>query len=146
MGMLIRKNKAFLVMNKSLINNREGVRRGLVEVGPEIRKEVKRLIKDPIKTGRIYIIRGKPHQASAPGEAPANLSGRLAGSVSSRVSRSTQLIIGDLASRAPHGKYMEFGTKDGRIKPRPHLKPAALSKAREVKQSILREVQKQLDK
>jgi len=147
MPVLIRKNTAFMVINKSMINNKEGVRRGLVEVGPEIRKEVKRLITSPPKTGRVYTIRGKPHQASAPGEAPANLTGALAASVSSRVKGSTRLTIGDLASKAPHGGVMEFGTKDGtRILPRPHLKPGALSKAREVKQAILLGVQRQLGK
>lgn len=137
------ENTAFLVMSKAILNTKEGIRRGLLDVGPEIEREVVRLIKSPPKTGKLYKIGGRIHQASAPGEAPADLTGELADSVGFTVSSPTQLIIGD---RAPHGKWMEEGTDDKRILPRPHLKPAALSKAREVEQAIIRGVAQELGK
>lgn len=138
-------NTAFLVIEKSIYNTKEGIRRGLLDVAPEIEREVVRMIKEPPKTGRLYSFGGRIHQASAPGEAPADLTGQLAESVGSEVTSPTQLVIGDDIS-APHGEWMEFGTDDGRIAPRPHLKPAALSKAREVGQSLNRGVKRELGK
>lgn len=136
-------NTAFLVINKALFNTKEGIRRGLLNVGPEIEREVVRLIKSPPKTGRIYAIGGgRLHQASAPGEAPADLTGELAEGVGFSVSSPTQIIIGD---RAPHGRWLE-GNVPNRIAPRPHLKPGAISKAREVEQAILRGVSRELGK
>lgn len=143
MGVRIIKNTAFIAIKRSLYNNKEGIRKGLINVAPEIKREVRRLIRDPNKTGRIYNIGGKLHQASAPGEAPANLSGRLARSVGSKVSSPTRLVIFDTA---PYGGYMEHGTRDGRIAPRPHLRPAALSKSREVIQAIELAVKRQIGK
>ncbi len=75
------------------------------------------------KTGRIYPPiknkRSKPHQASAPGQAPASDSGKLASSV--------QMIPNEIPAYVYTndivGAYMEHGTKD--IKPRPWLFPAA---------------------
>ncbi len=73
------------------------------------------------KTGRIYIIKGAFHQASAPGEPPANLSGELARHVGYIVSGHTQLEFGDKSQqgKAPYGMFLEHGTK--KIKPRPHI-------------------------
>jgi hypothetical protein len=135
-------NTAFLVIKKSLFNTKEGIRRGLLDVAPEIQREVRRLIFSPPKTGRLYVIGGKVHQASAPGEAPANLTGDLAQGVGYEVSSHTRLVIGD---RAEHGKWLE-GNEPSRIAPRPHLRPAALSKAREVGQAIVRGVARELGK
>jgi len=146
MGVKIVKNTAFLTIKRSLFKNKEGVRRGLLAVAPEIKREVRRLIRDPNKTGRIYHIGGKIHQASAPGEAPANLTGRLAQSVGSKVTGYSRLTILDRDHIAPHGKWMEYGTRDGRIAPRPHLRPAALSKSREVIQAIEQGVKRQMGK
>jgi hypothetical protein len=141
MGVKIVDNTAFLVIKRSLYKNKEGIRRGLLAVAPEIKREVRRLIRDPNKSGRIYNIGGKMHQASAPSEAPANLSGRLAKKVGSKVPNATRLIIGD---NAPYGGYLEYGTTH--ILPRPHLRPAALSKVREVGQAIVLGVKNELGK
>ena len=135
-------NTAFLVIDRALYNTKEGIRRGLLDVAPEIEREAIRLIKSPPKTGRLYRRGGKIHQASAPGEAPADLSGELAAGIDSSVSSPTVLIIGD---RAEHGRWLE-GNVANRTLPRPHLRPAALSKAREVEQAILLGVDRELKK
>ena len=141
MGVRIVKNTAFLVIKRSLFKNKEGIRKGLINVAPEVKRETKRLIRSPNKTGRIYNIGGKLHQASAPWEAPANLSGDLAKSIRSKVTGSTRLKI---FTEQPYGGYMEEGTKDGRIAPRPYLRPAALSKSREVIQAVQLAVKKEI--
>lgn len=136
-------NKGFLVIEKALYNVKEGVRRGLLSVAPMIVRDVVRRIKSPPKTGRLYRIGGTLHQASAPGESPADLTGELAEKVGSDVPSFDKMIIGD---GADHGKWMEEGTDDGRIEPRPHLKPAVLSMEREIVQEIRNGVHKELGK
>ena len=136
-------------MDKALFNTKEGIRRGLLDVGPEIEREVVRLIKSPPKTGRLYLRGGRIHQASAPGEAPANESGMLAESIGFKVSSPTQLVIGNEASIAPYGRRLELGddfTGRGSIAARPFVKPGALSKAREVEQAVVRGVARELGK
>lgn len=135
MELKIVNNTAFLIMNKALLNVKDGVRRGFLAVGPEIKKEVIKLIKGHPKTGRYYIINGKLHQASAPGEPPADLTGNLADSVNYRGRGSSELVIGDRADMAPYAKYLE-GFVPNRIAPRPHLRPAVLNKRREIEQAI----------
>ena len=139
-------NTAFLIMKRIVVNSAEGVRRGLLDVGPEIEREVVRRIKSPPKTGRYYFRGGVLHQASAPGESPADWTGTLAESVGFEVSSPREMKIGTRVLIAPYGGAMEFGTKDGKIAPRPFLLPAILSKAREIKQSIEKAVGIQIGK
>lgn len=69
-------------------------------------------------SGRMY----GAHQASAPGEPPARLTGRLSESVRMRHS-------GDLASHVIiddyRASFLEFGTRSGMLLPRPSLGPSA---------------------
>lgn len=129
-------------MEKSLGNSKMGIRKGLLAVAPEIDKEVVRLIRHTPKTGRLYSFgSGHYHQASAPGEAPAELTGALARSIGHQVSGHNKLTVGN---RVSYGHELEFG--GGRTAPRPHLRPAALSKARELGQAIQRHVKIELGK
>lgn len=63
----------------------------------------------------------KVHQASAPGEAPANDEGNLAASIHTEH-------VSDLASEvvvgAAYGDALEHGTEDGKIAPRPFMEPS----------------------
>jgi hypothetical protein len=103
-----------------------GIRRGLHEIGVENRRHLRKLIRDKNKTGRLYTIRGKIHQASAPGEAPANLTGALANTAGFKVSGHYQCEFGD---RQEYGKYLEDGTS--KMKPRPHVGRTAEEKERD---------------
>ena len=63
----------------------------------------------------------KQHQASAPGEAPANETGYLAGSIQAhRIGELEQ----EVAVGAEYGAALEEGTGDGKILPRPFMAPA----------------------
>lgn len=71
------------------------------------------------RNGKLYAwpARDIPHQASAPGDAPAVDTGVLRASYGSEVVGQT-LTIG---SGKFYAKWLEFGTS--KIKPRPHLRP-----------------------
>lgn len=113
--------------------HREGIEQAFFEIGTETVREVRRLIKSGPKTGRIYRFRGRPHQASAPGEAPANRSGRLLRSSDYKVSGSYQMRVGETVDYA---KFLEEGVR-GRMAPRPHLLKAVNNQARDTENSLL---------
>jgi HK97 gp10 family phage protein len=71
------------------------------------------------KTGRVYK-RGKvSHQASAPGEAPANDLGFLVNNVKAEV---TGELVASTLSLAPYSVHLEYGTR--KMAARPFLRPA----------------------
>lgn len=89
----------------------------LHEIGRENVRHLRKLIKDPPHTGRIYNRpgnMGQRHQASAPGEAPAEQTERLAKSAGYRV-RGTPFhggsMVMEFGESAPYGIYLERGTK-----------------------------------
>ena len=107
----------------------------LLESGALVQAEAQRLIMDPPKSGRVYtpefwtdsagrVRAGRPrvpHQASAPGEAPANDTGNLASSI---ILETGDLPTGKITieARAKYATYLEFGT--ARMAARPFLRRA----------------------
>jgi phage gpG-like protein len=84
-----------------------------------INTDIKKAIQSPPKTGVVYMRRGKKHQASAPGEAPATDTGTL---VSSITYKQEIPLTATVSSRLDYAYYLEFGTRS--IKPRPSWVPA----------------------
>jgi hypothetical protein len=122
-----RKNmKSTITIDDAPRRVRRGIRNALTEIGKENVRFAKDLIKKPPKSGRVYFIKGKRHRASAPGEPPANLSGKLMRSVHSRTYGWHKMEFGDAA---PHGKFLELGTR--KMQPRPHLTRTVRAKRRD---------------
>lgn len=98
-----------------------GARIAFYNIGKENTRFTRDIIKKGPKTGILYRIPGRKrrHRASAPGEAPANLTGTLRKGVNFEVKGSDQMEFGDTEV---YGKFLELGTR--RMKPRPHLAPA----------------------
>jgi len=96
--------------------SRSDIQRGVLDAFYEIGRMNQRFLRKSIlkrnKTGRLYKFRGRLHRASAPGEFPANRSGKLRKSVDYKV-RSNQMEFG---VSEDYGKYLEEGTKN--MKPR----------------------------
>ena len=84
-------------------HDRKAIRKYLKDVADKSEETFVRRIKSGPKTGRMY----GSHQASAPGEYPANRTGTLAGSVGSR-SSDTEAEVG---SNAPYSGYLRDGTR-----------------------------------
>ena len=141
------KQTLFKTINQDLPRIHTGLRKALFQMGRESVRHARGLITDKKKTGRIYLINGKKHQASAPGEAPANLSGSLRRSVKYVVRGYLEAEFGD---KIFYGKYLEEGTtnKDGstRIAPRPHLVRTAKEKAADNQKLLISHVDRALKK
>jgi len=89
------------------------------------------------KQGRIRPVgkRWKPHQASAPGEPPAQDTGELVQSIAIEVSEDGR--EGAVGTDKEHGKYMELGTS--KVEPRPWLVPAFEQSEDEIKNIFTRD-------
>ncbi len=98
-----------------------GARRALYDIGVENVRYTREIIKKGPKNGRLYRIAGRKrrHRASAPGQAPANLTGYLRRNVDFSVKGGDQMEFGD---KAEYGRFLELGTR--RMKARPHLSKA----------------------
>jgi hypothetical protein len=90
--------------------------------GLELRTDIIKRYQQGPKTGILYVLRSpdREHRASAPGEAPATDTGRLANSV---LFRSLPSARAEVFTDVVYGAYLEFGTQ--RIAPRPAWRPAA---------------------
>lgn len=140
------KTKSVLVDIPGLTRKFQGgIKDALHEIGPEIVKETRRLIETGKKTGRVYRVNGRDHQASAPTESPADRTGSLADSGDFKVRDFVQLEIGETEEYAG---YLEDGTKnkDGstKMEPRQHLIRAVNGKARETENALYEHVGRHL--
>jgi len=123
--------------------SKEAIKRAFFTFGNDLVRETRRLITEPPKTGRIYRIRRRGrivnHRASAPGEAPANLSGRLRRSTNFKVRGSLQMEIGE---NTPYAGFLELGTK--KMAARPHLIKAINKKRENLQLHFQREMNRML--
>jgi HK97 gp10 family phage protein len=93
----------------------------------DVAKEMKKSILSGSKSGRQYFIKGRRHQSSAPGQAPANSTGKLVRSI-----KVTKIDGGhEVKIDADYAAYLEYGTS--RMRPRPFILPALLK----VKRNLL---------
>lgn len=90
-------------------------------------KEMKKSIVSGAKSGRQYFIRGRRHQSSSPGQAPANSTGQLVRSIKvKKVDKGHEVTID-----AEYAKLLEYGTS--KMRPRPFILPALMK----VKKNLL---------
>lgn len=116
-----------------------GLRKALFDIGLDATRESIDIINNSGRTGRIYNIRGNPHTASAPGEAPANRTGRLKKSMNYRVRDISEVEWGSLI---PYGEFLEKGTR--RMAKRPFLTPIFESRGSHHAQLLLKWVQDEI--
>jgi hypothetical protein len=97
------------------IEARKAVEATAIELRGDI---VKRYQRGP-KTGKQYTRGNVTHQASAPGEAPATDTGRLASATEYSM---TGKLSAEVSNSVLYGPMLEFGTQS--IEPRPAWRPA----------------------
>jgi HK97 gp10 family phage protein len=116
---------------------KKGLEAALFEIGKDVQRETIKLIKTGEKTGKVYRFRGRDHTASAPFEAPANRSGRLARSIRYNVTNWQKMTVG---AEAPYAGYLEKGTPD--MEERPFLEKAVHNRQQDTVNSILENVKR----
>ncbi|WP_443478385.1 HK97-gp10 family putative phage morphogenesis protein [Novosphingobium aerophilum] len=82
-------------------------------------------------------VSGKKHVPSAPGRAPNNDTGTLAGNIETN---QTAPLVVEVSSNAPYAGDLEFGTS--KMAARPYMAPARDAKRKEVEQLVRRAVDK----
>lgn len=92
-----------------------------------VAKEMKKSILTGSKSGRQYFIKGRRHQSSSPGQAPANSTGQLVRSIKVKKISNGQEVVID----AEYAKFLEYGTS--KMRPRPFIFPALMK----VKKNLL---------
>lgn len=80
--------------------------------------EMKKSILSGAKSGRQYYSNGRRHTSSAPGQAPANNTGALVGSIKVRKERNKA----NISINKNYAVFLEFGTS--KMRPRPFIIPA----------------------
>ncbi len=113
---------------------------GLYASGLKVEKAAKESILNGNKTGRTYTRRTVTHQASAPGEAPASDTGRLANSITTYINKISGLEALIIAGRGAvkYAAMLEFGTR--KIAPRPFMFPAFESSKAWIKERLAKSV------
>ena len=122
--MTVTLSRKSILVNRQ-INNLDtlihcGIRQAFFQHGKLVQRTARHKIINPPKTGRLYNVPGtnRRHRASAPGEAPANLSGALQRSIDFKVS-TNELEVG---ADTHYAKRLELG--DDKIAARPYLWPS----------------------
>lgn len=139
-----RNRKTFIKINMLDKNIKQEIHNALCEIGQSNTVLARHMIFKR-KTGRIYVIKGAFHQASAPGDVPANLSGELARHVGYVVSGHSQMEFGDKSQqgKAPYGLFLEGGTV--KMKPRPHIIRAVQKDSKNTYTSLENSMKKALE-
>lgn len=119
------------------------VERAMMAIALEAEAKAKASIMRGPKTGRIYKKYNpkRTHQASAPGEAPANDLGFLVGSIRAEPTPGEPFKV-TLAAKADYAIHLEYGTRN--MAARPFLKPAGdamKGRGEEILSAFLRKVQ-----
>ena len=97
-----------------------------------VRDEIVAVINESVPAGRFYLIpgTGATYQASAPGQPPAEREGiyREFWESTPAVQTGSRIIAGVFNDRTTDGgeplfPILEYGTRDGKLAPRPHVGP-----------------------
>lgn len=135
-----------------------GIRQAFYQAGKSLKSTSSNLILDKNKSGILYTVRlgnsKRKHQASAPGEAPANLTGNLRKSIGFDVRGSEQLEFGSRDGApaagvsgkqhvAKYSVFLELGTS--RMAARPFLNPSIESNERNIFTSLVEQIKGSLN-
>ena len=113
-----------------LNKHKKHIRNCFAEYGKEIKDELFKVITTGNRTGRVYKYKGISYTASAPGEPPANRSGRLADSFR-YTARQIELVV---FSELDYSLFLEEGTV--RMQPRPFFKKTNENNAYRLENSL----------
>lgn len=124
-------------LDKAFASIEKEVNKALVASGQLLQGEMRRSIARGIKTGDVYQKYNprREHRASAPGQAPASDTGRLANSIQMQpdLKRNRVDVVVDDA-RVEYAKFLEYGTAT--IQERPFMRPAIKKHRRRIEKAM----------
>jgi HK97 gp10 family phage protein len=120
--------------NRALQQVNTAATRGMRKAGTVIIKEMRRLMTEEPKSGRLY----GTHRASAPGEPAASDTGRLVKSFLSKITKENDRIVLTINSDQPHFKWVEQGTT--KMEKRPVVPPAVKNMTPQIIRLIAQEI------
>lgn len=127
---------------KILPNIVEAAKDSVVDSTNLIWDEVLHLVQDTPKSGIVYPFRGGSHQASAPGEPFANMTGNAL--LNTKTYEENGGLKGRVSGEAEYAAFLELGTS--RMAARPVFRPAVANKSGEIvkafKDNILAAIKK----
>ena len=93
------------------------------------------------KSGRLYNFHGRKHVASAPGESPAILNGKLIKALEYRITEKNGEIISSIGfwdgdEPDGYGVLLELGTPKGQMQPRPFLRKTLFDNEEEIRRIL----------
>lgn len=111
--------KVELKINNNFINKFESsINEAVEKAASDLEKELKKSILTGEKSGELYNSGNKLHRSSAPGQAPANDSGKLANSIGHKKIKDNEF---DVTIKSNYAIILEFGTS--RMQARPFIRP-----------------------
>lgn len=131
-------NQVFYNIGRTGEATKIGIRKAFHKIGRDLKGEFKRQVLAKNKTGRLYKIRGKLHQSSAPQETPANLTGNYRKSIGYAVS-GTEMAFGN---DAEYAGFLENGTS--RMRKRPGLRNTIKAQERNTLRHLLESIEDEI--
>lgn len=128
--------------NKVWADIEEAAKNGVSDGTNLVYDEILSLVLSTPKSGRLYSFRGGVHQASAPGEPFANMTGNAL--LQTKVTEEDSGLTGVITGHADYAAYLELGT--GKMAARPVFRPALANKADEFVKAVYNEIGKALKK
>lgn len=136
------KNRLISKLKKLSASSQLPVKQTMLKSAMKIQNESKKLISTGERTGVVYSRGGISSRRSAPGEPPKTDTGGLVSSIKKRkLNSGFEFLIG---TNLKYGRYLEFGTKDKKILPRPWLQPTLLKHKKHIARNIRKSVKKAL--
>ncbi|HDY66295.1 hypothetical protein LCGC14_2350720 [marine sediment metagenome] len=124
-------------------STRKGIRKAFYFIGKDLVADARKSILDKNKSGIVYTIfkngRRFNHVSSAPGQAPANLTGDLRKSVDFKVHGIDRLEFG---ADTPYAKALELGNPAGNLEKRPYLIAAIQKNEKNTRQHFAQQIKK----
>lgn len=121
------------------------IARGVTKGALLIQKSARTKIMNGPKSGKEYKRGRKVHRASKAGEAPANDLGNLARSIATVAASASERSTAQVVAGAEYAPWLENGTLDGKIAPRPFLTPSAEENAKAIGEMLESEITKAIN-
>jgi len=123
-------------------NVRESAKDAVADSTNLVYDEILHLVQDTSKNGRLYPFRGGVHQASAPGEPFANMTGNAL--LNTKTYEEEDGLLGRVTGESEYAGFLELGTS--KMEPRPVFRPAINNKQKEIVKVFISEITKAVKK